>query len=155
MGTGNHPVDARLPIYRMVVPGASLVSTAADMARFYGAIAQGGMLDGRRILRAETVDRMLAVAVDDERDPSLDLQVRRSYGFELGGLADPRRHWPGATSTMQTFWHGGTAFSVCWGDRDTGVSFAFLANGVRRDKIGAIARRDLSDAVRSALTSSL
>ena len=28
-------------------------------------------------------------------------------GFELGGLADQRRLWPGATSTARTFWHGG------------------------------------------------
>jgi hypothetical protein len=28
---------------------------------------------------------------------------------------------------------------------------AFLSNGVRRDEAGAIARRDLSDAVRAAL----
>jgi hypothetical protein len=38
--------------------------------------------------------------------------------------------------------------SVCWGDRDTGLAVAFLSNGVRRDKAGAIARRDLSDAIR-------
>lgn len=144
-----------LPIFRMVVPGGSLVSTASDMARFYAAIAQGGTLDGVRILRADTVDRMLTVAVDNEIDPSFELPVRRSYGFEIGGLDEPRRHWPGATSTMQTFWHGGMGTSVCWGDRDTGISFAFLANGVRRDKDGAIARRDLSDTVRSVLTSSL
>jgi CubicO group peptidase (beta-lactamase class C family) len=98
---------------------------------------------------------MLTIAVDGEIDPAFDLPVRRSYGFEMGGLDEPRRHWPGATSTMQTFWHGGMGTSVCWGDRDTGISFAFLANGVRRDKAGAIARRDLSDAVRSAMTSSL
>lgn len=34
-------------------------------------------------------------------------------------------------------------------DRDTGVSTAFLTNGVRRDEPGAIARRELSDAVRA------
>jgi CubicO group peptidase (beta-lactamase class C family) len=140
----------KLPIYRMVVPGGSLVSTAPDMARFYAAIGQGGALDGRRILRPETVERMLTIAVDNEIDPSFDLPVRRSYGFEIGGLDEPRRHWPGATSTTQTFWHGGMGTSVCWGDRDSGLSFAFLANGVRRDKAGAIARRDLSDAVRRA-----
>lgn len=141
----------RLPIYCMVVPGGSLVSTASDMARFYAAIGQGGALDGHRILTAETVERMMTIAVDDEIDPSFDLPVRRSFGFEIGGLDEPRRHWPGATSTTRTFWHGGMGTSVCWGDRNTGLSFAFLANGVRRDRAGAIARRDLSDAVRRAL----
>ena len=87
-------------MHRMVVPGASGVSTARDMARFYAAIAAGGALDGVRILRPETVERMLAIEVDGEIDPTFDVPVRRGLGFELGGLADPRRHWPGATSTV-------------------------------------------------------
>ena len=134
----------------MVVPGASGVSTARDMARFYAAIAAGGALDGARILQPETVERMLAIEVDGEIDRTFDVPVRRGLGFELGGLADPRRHWPGATSTARTFWHGGFGSSVCWGDRDLGLAMAFLTNGVRRDEAGAIARRDLSDAVRAA-----
>ncbi|HET9660448.1 MAG TPA: serine hydrolase domain-containing protein [Thermomicrobiales bacterium] len=138
------------PIYRDVVPGGSLVSDAAGMARFYSAIALGGAIDGVQILGPETVNQMLAIAVLDEIDPSFDLPVRRCYGFELGGLDEPRRHWPGATSTERTFWHGGMGTSVCWADRDTEIAMAFLTNGVRRDKAGAIARRDLSDAVRMA-----
>jgi CubicO group peptidase (beta-lactamase class C family) len=136
------------PIYRIVVPGASVVSNAAGMARFYAAIALGGDIDGVRLLQPETVERMLTMTVRDEIDPSFDLPVRRCFGFELGGLDEPRRHWPGATSTERTFWHGGMGTSVCWGDRDTGLAVAFLSNGVRRDKAGAIARRDLSDAIR-------
>jgi hypothetical protein len=42
--------------------------------------------------------------------------------------------------------------SVCWADRASGLAMAFLTNGVRRDKAGAIARRDLSDAVRRAFS---
>jgi CubicO group peptidase (beta-lactamase class C family) len=140
----------RIALPRMVVPGASGVSTARDMARFYAALAAGGALDGARILQPETVARMLHVAVDGEIDATFNVPVRRGLGFELGGLVDPRRHWPGATSTVRTFWHGGFGSSVCWGDSDLGLSMAFLTNGVRRDEAGAIARRDLSDAVRAA-----
>ena len=141
------------PLHRAVIPGASGVSTARDMARFYAAIAAGGALDGARILQAGTVDRILAIEVDGELDCTFDAPVRRGLGFELGGLADPRRHWPGATSTARTFWHGGFGSSVCWGEPDLGLAMAFLSNGVRRDEAGAIARRDLSDAVRAALRS--
>ncbi len=137
-------------IHRLVVPGASGVSTARDMARFYAAIANGGTLAGTRILQTGTVDRLMHVEVDGETDLTFNVPVRRGLGFELGGLDDPRRHWPGATSTHRTVWHGGFGSSVCWGDRETGLAMAFLANGVRRDEAGAIARRDLSDAVRAA-----
>jgi CubicO group peptidase (beta-lactamase class C family) len=142
---------SQVPLHRLVVPGASGVSTARDMARFYAALAAGGALDGVRILQPETVSQMLRVEVDGEIDATFAVPVRRGLGFELGGLADPRRHWPGATSTVSTFWHGGFGSSVCWGDADTGLAMAFLTTGVRRDEAGAIARRDLSDAVRATL----
>ena len=138
-----------LPLHRMVIPAASGVSTARDMARFYAAVAAGGALDGARILRPETVELMLAIEVDGEIDATFEMPVRRGLGFELGGLADPRRHWPGATSTARTFWHGGFGSSSCWGDTELQLAMAFLSNGVRRDEAGAIARRDLSDAVRA------
>jgi CubicO group peptidase (beta-lactamase class C family) len=153
-GLGVLRMMSGLRMHRMVVPGGSGVSTARDMARFYAAIAAGGALDGAQILRPETVERMLTIEVDDEADPSFDVPVRRGLGFELGGLVDPRRHWPGATSTARTFWHGGFGSSVCWGDRDLDLSMAFLTNGVRRDEAGAVARRDLSDAARAIAQSS-
>jgi CubicO group peptidase (beta-lactamase class C family) len=141
----------RAALQHRVVPAACGVSTARDMARFYAVLAAGGSLDGARILQPETVARMLGGEVDGEVDRTFDVPVRRGLGFELGGLADPRRHWPGSTSTVRTFWHGGFGSSVCWGDRDLDLAMAFLTNGVRRDEAGAIARRDLSDAVRAAL----
>lgn len=138
-----------VPLHRMVIPGASGVSTAHDMAHFYAALAAGGALDGARILERETVARMLEIEVDGDTDATFAVPVRRGLGFELGGLADPRRHWPGSTSTARTFWHGGFGSSVCWGDPDLGLAMAFLTNGIRRDEAGATVRRDLSDAVRS------
>lgn len=139
-----------VPVHRMVVPGASGVSTARDMARFYAAIAAGGALNGTRILRRKTVDCLLAIEIDGDIDPTLNVPIRRSLGFELGGQDVPKRQWAGATSTARTFWHGGFGSSVCWGDPDLGLAMAFLTNGVRRDEAGAIARRDLSDAVRAS-----
>jgi CubicO group peptidase (beta-lactamase class C family) len=140
---------SRIALHRMVVPGASGVSTARDMARFYAALALGGALDGVRILQPETVARILQIEVDGDIDATFAVPVRRGLSFELGGLADPRRHWPGATSTVSTFWHGGFGSSICWGDSELGLTMAFLSNGMRRDEAGAIARRDLSDAVRA------
>jgi CubicO group peptidase (beta-lactamase class C family) len=141
-------------VRRAVVPAATGFSTARDMARLYAALAAGGELDGASILRPETVERILAVEVDGEIDQTFDVPVRRGLGFELGGTDDPRRQWAGATSTVRTFWHGGFGSSICWGDADSGLAMAFLSNGVRRDEAGAIARRDLSDAVRAAFRNS-
>jgi CubicO group peptidase (beta-lactamase class C family) len=119
------------------------------MARFYAAIAAGGALDGARVLRPETVDRLLAIEVNGTVDPTFDVPVRRGLGFELGGLDVPKRQWAGATSTLRTFWHGGFGTSISWGDPDLGLAFSFLTNGIRHDEAGATARRDLSDAARA------
>src|SRR4029079_14237801 len=138
-----------VPFYRMVIPGASGVSTARDMVRCDAVIAAGAALGCARILQPATVDHMMQIEIDGDIDVTFDAPVRRGLGFELGGIADPRRRWPGATSTVQTFWHGGMGSSVCWAARDTGLAMAFLSNGIRRDAAGAIGRRDLSDLVRS------
>src|SRR5262249_31949381 len=100
------------PFHRLVVPGASGVSTARDMARFYAATAAGGTLDGVRILCPETVDLLLGVQVDGDTDRTFDVPIRRGFGFELGGQDLPKRQWAGATSTARTFWHGGFGTSV-------------------------------------------
>jgi len=138
------------PMHRLAIPGASGVSTARDMARFYAALAGGGELDGVRILAEATVERMQQIEVEDEIDLTFDIPVRRGLGIELGGIGEPRRQWPGATSTTRTMWHGGFGTSICWGDSEIRMSMAFMTNGIRADEAGAIARRDLSDAVRCA-----
>ena len=52
-----------------------------DLVRF----AQGGALDGARILRPETVDRMLTIEVENEVDPTFEVPVRRGPGRRPGG----------------------------------------------------------------------
>jgi hypothetical protein len=47
------------------------------MARFYAAIAAGGLLDGASILDQETVTRMLEIEVDHDIDQTFDVPVRR------------------------------------------------------------------------------
>ena len=91
---------------------------------------------------------MLTIEVDDEIDPTFDVPVRRGLGIRArrAGRSDavigPAPRAPCAPS--------GTAGSApgLLGDRDLDLAMAFMTNGVRRDEAGAIARRDLSDAVR-------
>ena len=148
---GRRLVDAfnRPEMHQAVVPAANGISTARDMARFYAALAAGGVLDGRRVIRAETLARAFAIAVDEE-----DWQgerVRRGLGFNLGGL--PQSSKLGRTSTVHTFGHGGAGTSICWGDTELDLGFAFIPNGFRSGD--AVVRRceELSDAVRAAVRS--
>ncbi|RMG37337.1 MAG: class A beta-lactamase-related serine hydrolase [Planctomycetota bacterium] len=65
--------------------GGGLVSTARDYLRFLLAISQGGVLEGRRILKAETV-RLMTTNQLPERVGWIKFgkQVREGVGFGLG-----------------------------------------------------------------------
>jgi CubicO group peptidase (beta-lactamase class C family) len=90
--------------------GAGLVSTAADYARFLRMLAEGGALDGVRILGRKTIDWMTADHLGDR--PRLDIALPPGYGFGLGvavrtaaGLApDPGSvgsyGWSGSEGTL-------------------------------------------------------
>lgn len=90
--------------------GAGLVSTAADYARFLRMLAEGGALDGVRILGRKTIAWMTADHLGDR--PRLDIALPPGYGFGLGvavrtaaGLApDPGSvgsyGWSGSEGTL-------------------------------------------------------
>lgn len=62
--------------------GAGLVSTAADYARFVRMLAEGGALDGMRVLGRKTIAWMTADHLGDR--PRLDIALPPGYGFGLG-----------------------------------------------------------------------
>ena len=133
--------------HQAVIPAGCGIATARDMARFYAALSLGGELDGRRVISADLLRQAQAVEIEDD-DRSLNTRVRRGLGFNLGGLPGPNRL--GQTSTARTFGHGGAGTSICWGDTELEVGFAFIPNGFRGAE-GIIPRcEELSDAVRAA-----
>ena len=62
--------------------GAGLVSSAADYARFIRMLAEGGALDGVRVLGRKTLAWMTADHLGDR--PRLDIALPPGYGFGLG-----------------------------------------------------------------------
>ena len=103
--------------------GAGMVSTAADYARFLQMFANGGQLDGARVLSRKSIDLMTAdhlspdVKMGDDmwRLEALEPSSRLGQGFGLGFTVrnDQGRnplhgspndyHWAGAWGTY--FWH--------------------------------------------------
>jgi CubicO group peptidase (beta-lactamase class C family) len=140
----------RPEVHQAIVPAAGGIATARDMARFYAMLAAGGSLDGRRIFAPQTVSRATAVAIDGERDHSLDQTVRRGIGFNLGGVRGFSDRM-GFTSTARVFGHGGAGTSICWADPDLELACVFIPNGYRgRDSITERCQV-LCDAVRQAV----
>jgi len=139
----------RPEVHQAVVPAGCGIATARDMARFYAALAGGGELDGVRVIGRELLTTALAVQVDGDEDRTLGSPVRRGLGFNLGGLPGPNRM--GRSSTSHTFGHGGAGTSICWGDTDLELGFAFLPNGFRGPNTIVQRCEELSDAVRAAV----
>lgn len=71
---------------KMECGGGCAVSTTADYIRFAQMLANGGVLDGKRILGRKTVEFMTAdhLAADVENNVSVTEPSRKGYGFGLG-----------------------------------------------------------------------
>lgn len=97
------------------IPSANAVATARGIGRVYGAIANGGMIDGTRFLAAETVTELAR-----KRAFPLDRSVYVPMGFHLG------YHGVAATRLMPGFGHAGLGGSAGWADPATGLAMSFV-----------------------------
>ncbi|MFC6716422.1 serine hydrolase domain-containing protein [Natrialbaceae archaeon GCM10025810] len=136
-------------IHRAVIPAANGIGTARDMARFYACLANGGELDGTRILSEETVETMARVQAETDADGTLSRPARFALGFWKGGTrVDPY----GSLTPERVFGHAGLGSSVGWADPEENLAFSYVTNGVRDGTYEHVARvRSPADAVRLAL----
>ena len=92
--------------------GAALVSTAGDYFRFCQMLLNQGELDGARVLKAETVDRMTKNQLGEVRSRS---PGRMSWG--LGSACSPRRaRRRRKTPRVGTYGWGGAFGTYFWVD---------------------------------------
>lgn len=102
------------------LPSGNLVTTAAELARFYEILARGGELDGVRVMRPETVREMVRPA---PRVPGIAGRVSRG-GYELGG----RRSKFGRDTTAH-FGRSGFTTQYGWADPERGLAGGILTSG--------------------------
>jgi CubicO group peptidase (beta-lactamase class C family) len=111
-------VQGDVPFLDSEVPAANGVTTARGLAKMYGAIANGGRIDGTQFLSQELVAGLTG-------KPSLlpDRNIFVPLSFNLGyhSLPFPPGFMPG-------FGHAGLAGSVGWADPESGLSFGFVHN---------------------------
>jgi CubicO group peptidase (beta-lactamase class C family) len=108
------------------IPGGGAIGTARSFARLYGCLADGGELDGLRLLSKATIDHGTEVAAD-RLDPFLDEPQVYGLGFELqNGLhvfGPPR----------EAFGYTGAGGSVHGAWLKEGVGFSYCMNEMRDD----------------------
>ncbi|MEV0078578.1 serine hydrolase [Nocardia neocaledoniensis] len=102
------------------LPSGNLVTTAAELSRFYEILTQGGELDGVRLLRPDSLRDAIRPA---DRMPGVAGRVSRA-GFELGG----RRSKFGRHTEFH-FGRSGLTTQYGWADPARGLSGAILTSG--------------------------
>ncbi len=112
---------------RAGVPGGGGFATARAMAAFYQMLVQGGRLNGTRLFSPRLVQYVTRNFTGDRVDGYMGMPMHRGLGPHSRGLT-PAIRGLGSIASPRTFGHGGVGSSYCWGDPDSGVSFAYLTN---------------------------
>lgn len=112
---------------RAGTPAGGGYATARAMAAFYQMMLAGGRLNGVRLLSPRTIQYVTRNVTGDMVDGYMGMPMHRGLGPHLRGTTDTIRGL-GSLASPRTFGHGGVGSSYCWGDPDSGVSFAYLTN---------------------------
>ena len=126
---------------RAAMPAVNGTFTARSLARMYAALANGGELDGVRILNADMLPVISAQQVDT-LDRALFSPMRWRLGYHQPYVLSKRR-------PRQAFGHFGFGGSGAWADPARNLSVALTVNAgsgtpwgdMRILKIGAAALR--------------
>ena len=109
------------------VPGAGGVSTAADLALFYQAVLHDPLGIWEPEVRADVTS-----TVRNSYPDFMGTPANRTRGLVVKG-DDERSAICGAWGDVvsaRSFGHNGAAGQIAWADPESGVSFAFLTNGI-------------------------
>jgi CubicO group peptidase (beta-lactamase class C family) len=136
----------RREVQQAVIPGSGGIMSARGLARMYAMLANGGELDGVRILSAGSIRRAIEQQ-SLELDEIYRVRIRRGLGYRLGPDA-------GAGAGPNAFGHVGGGGSFGYADPDHRFSIAFAKNYYSYNSATPPARRSgqvVADAVLDAL----
>lgn len=123
---------------RIVVPspGGNGCGPIRELARFYQMLLAGGALDGRRLLRRETVEALAA----RHRVGLIDATFRARLDWGLGVIVNSAHYGEpempygyGPFAGARTFGHSGARSSTAFADPEAGLVVALAVNGMPPD----------------------
>ncbi|OBB38117.1 serine hydrolase domain-containing protein [Mycobacterium sp. 852002-51961_SCH5331710] len=111
-------VQGDTPFLDAEIPAANGVATARSLAKLYGAIANGGRIEGKQFLSEE---RVAMLTGRPSYWPDRNIVMPLSFNLGYHSLPVPPGLMPG-------FGHAGLAGSVGWADPSSGLAFGFVHN---------------------------
>ena len=116
-------------VRKACIPSANGHFTANALAKMYGALANGGEIDGVRFVSSERVNSMNRLMTDD-MDVVGEVASRKGIGFFLGG-----EEVSAYGSRLSAFGHGGAGGSVSLADPEVGLSISITLNKMMVENI--------------------
>jgi CubicO group peptidase (beta-lactamase class C family) len=108
-------------------PGGGGVMTAADLATFYQALLH----DHAGIWKPDVLADATGRVRNDKPERWTGVTANRGLGVVIAGDdgRSPLRGF-GHTNSARTFGHNGAGGQIAWADPESGISFAYLTNGL-------------------------
>ena len=102
---------------------AGLFSDARDLSKLYQMLLNGGVLNGKRYLKSNTIKFFTAYHINVSR---------RGYGFDKPEKdnATSNDPYPSALASLETFGHTGFTGTCVWVDPKYNIVYIFLSNRV-------------------------
>lgn len=137
-----------MAVRKACIPSANGHFNARALARMYGALANGGGIDGVRLVSPERIALMSAVQVDTP-DRVLFMAIPKSIGFMNGGAVGGVS---GATGPRRTaFGHPGAGGSIAFADPEVGLSVAVTINKMQNSLQGEGPTLEICNFIRQQL----
>ncbi|OAI40904.1 hypothetical protein AYO38_04855 [bacterium SCGC AG-212-C10] len=112
-------------IRKACLPSANGHFSARALAKMYGALANGGEIDGVRLVSAERIPLMQTVYTEAV-DRVIMMPLAKGAGYFMGGAVNGKH---GATGPRRTaFGHPGAGGSIAFADPEVGLSIAVTIN---------------------------
>jgi len=129
-------------------PGGNGTSTARDLARFYSVLVNGGSVDGKQWLSAETIADATAVHAEGLERASGHIH-KRGIGVQIANDGPGRM---GDDPTSGTFGHAGVGTCISWGDPELKVGVAIVTSGLQPNEVNDPRLQAFSQLLKDALS---
>ena len=135
-------------VRRACLPSANGHFTARALARMYGALANGGAIDGARLVSPERVPLMQRILTEDV-DRVLLMPIPKGVGYMFGGA---RGGVTGVFGPRRTaFGHSGAGGSTASAEPEVGLSIGVTLNRMQMSLQGEGPTFEICDLIRRAL----